>query len=266
VSNTGAELERIEKAAGRSGESANPDARHPRWVRIFHWIVAAGILTLAFTGIVIFMAHPRLYWGEVGNDLTPALLELPVSRNYQHGGWEGVAPFFDGASSPVSASRTYEIFNLNSWGRSLHFLAAWFLVLAGSIYVAAGIFTGHVRRHLVPATSELSGRLLWRELISHARLQIRPARGGPPYGLLQKCAYLGVIFLALPMVVITGLAMSPAITAAYPFLSGAFGGVQSARTIHFFLFVAMVVFLVVHVLMVIMSGFSQQIRAMTFWR
>jgi len=95
-------------------------------------------------------------------------------------------------------------------------------------------------------------------------LRIQRATGGPPYGLLQKCAYCAVVFLALPMMMVTGLAMSPAITAAYPFLSGVFGGSQSARTIHFFLFVALILFLVVHVLMVIMSGFKRQIRAMTF--
>ena len=70
-------------------------------------------------------------------------------------------------------------------------------------------------------------------------MQIRAATGGPHYGLLQKCAYSGVVFLALPLAVVTGLAMSPTITAAYPFLSGIFGGFQSARTIHFFRFVAL---------------------------
>ncbi len=249
-----------------SGSGVKPHVGHARWVRICHWVMAAGILTLAFTGFVIFMAHPRLYWGEVGNDLTPALLELPVSRNFQHGGWEGNSPFFEATSSPVSASRTYEIFNQNSWGRSLHFLAAWCLVLAGLIYVSAGLVTGHVKSHLVPGTRELSWRLLRSDLVSHLRLQIRPAQGGPPYGILQKCAYIGVIFVALPLVVITGLAMSPAVNAALPFLSGAFGGVQSARTIHFVLFVAMAAFVVIHVLLVVMSGFGRQIRAMTFRR
>jgi thiosulfate reductase cytochrome b subunit len=239
-------------------------AGHARWVRISHWIVAASVLTLAFTGFVILMAHPRLYWGAVGNDLTPALLELPISRNHRHGGWETSAPFFSDAGSAVSASRTYDILNENSWGRSLHFLAAWFLVVSGAVYVLAGIFTGHLWRHLVPRAGELTPRLLWQELISHLRLQIQRATGGPPYGLLQKCAYCAVVFLALPMMIVTGLAMSPAITAAYPFLSGVFGGSQSARTIHFFLFVALILFLVVHVLMVIMSGFKRQIRAMTF--
>ena len=103
--------------------------RHARWVRISHGI-ATSFITLAFTGVVILMAHPRLYWGEVGNDLTPALIELPISRNHQHGGWEKASPFFQDPAGPVTANRTYEIFNQNGWGRSLHFLAAWWLVVA----------------------------------------------------------------------------------------------------------------------------------------
>ena len=132
---------------------------HTRWVRISHWIVTVSFLTLAFTGFVILMAHPRLYWGEAGNNLTPALFELPISRNHQHGGWEKSVPFFQDAASPVSASRTYEIFNKNGWGRSLHFLAAWFLVVPGAVYLLAGIFTGHFRRHVVPRAGELTPRL-----------------------------------------------------------------------------------------------------------
>jgi hypothetical protein len=78
-------------------------------------------LTLALTGVVILMAHPRLYWGEAGNDLTPALLELPISRNYQHNGWDKRTAFFQDAAGPISASRTYDIFNQNGWA-GLHFL------------------------------------------------------------------------------------------------------------------------------------------------
>ncbi len=238
--------------------------RHKRWVKGSHWIITVSFLALAFSGFVILMCHPRLYWGEVGNDLTPALFELPISRNYQHGGWEKSAPFFDGAGSPVSASRTYDIFNKNGWGRSLHFLSAWFLVLTGVMYLFAGIFTGHFRNHLWPAAKEFTTRLFWRDLIRHIRMQIPAATNGPRYGLLQKCTYLAVIFLLLPLIALTGLTMSPAITAAYPFLLEMFGGVQSARTIHFFASIALVLFLVVHVVMVIRSGFKQQMRAMTF--
>jgi thiosulfate reductase cytochrome b subunit len=240
--------------------------RHKRWVKLSHWIGSVGFMTLVFTGFVILMAHPRLYWGEVGNDLTPTLIELPISRNYQHGGWEKSDPFFQESVSPVSANRTYEIFNKNGWGRSLHFLAAWLLVLTGLFYLLAGIFTGHFRRHLVPRLTELTPRQFWHEVKEHARLRIRAATGGPQYGLLQKCAYFTVVFLALPLIVVTGLTMSPAITAAYPFLLSLFGGFQSARTIHFFSFVALVLFLLVHVGMVISSGFKRQMRGMTFWK
>ena len=125
-------------------------ARHKRWVKFSHWIGSISFITLGFTGFVILMVHPRLYWGEVGNDLTPALIELPISRNYQHGGWEKREPFFQEAASPISANRTYEIFNQNGWGRSLHFLAAWLLVLTGLFYLLAGISSGHFWRHLAP--------------------------------------------------------------------------------------------------------------------
>ena len=163
---------------------------HPRWVRTCHWLIAVSVLTLAFSGFVILMAHPRLYWGsEVGNDLTPALLELPISRNYRHGGWTRGEPFFAVANSPVTANRTYEIFNQNGWGRSLHFLAAWFLAFSGIVYLAGGLVGGHFRRHLLPRTGERSLRLLWQDLVDHLRMRFRPAPGGPPYGLLQKTTY-----------------------------------------------------------------------------
>jgi thiosulfate reductase cytochrome b subunit len=237
--------------------------RHARWVRISHWLVTVSVFTLAYTGFVILMAHPRLYWGEVGNSLTPALFELPISRNHQHGGWQNRVAFFqDVPSSAVSANRTYEIFNQNGWGRSLHFLAAWVLVVPGLLYLLAGVFTGHFRLHVWPRSGELAPRLLWNDLIAHLRLKIAPATGGPDYGLMQKLAYSGVVFVALPLAVLSGLAMSPRITAAYPFVSSAVGGFQSLRTIHFFAFVALILFAIVHVALVIASGFKRQMRGM----
>jgi thiosulfate reductase cytochrome b subunit len=221
------------------------------------------VLTLAFSGYVILMVHPRLYWGEVGNDLMPALLELPISRNHRHGGWEARTPFFEGAASPISASRTFEIFNQNGWGRSLHFLAAWTLAVVGAAYTLMGLSDGHFRKHIWPRVRELAPHLVWRDVIDHVRLRIRPATGGPQYGLLQKCAYSFVVFIAGPVIVATGLAMSPAITAAVPQLSVLFGGYQSARTIHFFTFIALVFFSLVHVVMIVTSGFRRQVRGMT---
>jgi thiosulfate reductase cytochrome b subunit len=248
-----------------TGTEANA-ARHAGWVRLSHWIVTASVLTLAFTGVMILMVHPRLYWGEAGNDLTPALLELKMSRNYQHGGWTAATPFFPGSGSPVSASRTYDIFNQNGWGRSLHFLAAWCLVLPGLLYLINSLASGHVRAHLWPRRGELTPRRLSREVVDHLRLRVQAATGGPDYGPLQKLAYCVVVFAVAPLMTLTGVTMAPAVTAAFPVLLRIFGGYQSARTIHFFTFVALGAFVVVHVLMVARSGFRRQMKGMTLGR
>jgi len=130
-------------------DSSHPEiTQHSRWLKRTHWIISMSFRAHAFSGFVILMCHPRLYWGEAGNDLTPALFELPISRNYQHGGWEKSQAFFDSKNSPVSASRTYDIWNQNGWGRSLHFLSAWFLVVVGLMYLITGFFTGHFRKNL----------------------------------------------------------------------------------------------------------------------
>ncbi len=244
-------------------ELTRPVAGHPRWLRILHWFLAASVLTLAFSGFVILMAHPRLYWGKAGNDLTPALLELPIGRNYKHGGWVPATTFFSGTDPVVSAVRTYDIFNQNGWGRSLHFLAGWFLCAAGLIYIIAGLMSGHLRRDIVPRLRDLAPGLLGRDILKHLRLPLPRASGGPPYGPLQKLTYAVVLFMVLPLMVLTGLAMSPAVTAAVPGLLDMFGGSQSARTVHFFSFVALVLFFIVHVAMVVLTGFKRQIRAMT---
>jgi len=239
---------------------------HTAWVRVSHWIAAVSVLALVFTGVEMLMVHPRLYWGEAGNDLTPALIELPISRNHRHGGWTGTTPFFATANSPVSAIRTFDIFNYNGWGRSLHFLAAWTLVIPGIIYVLNGLAAGHFRARVWPRGGELAPRRIWQDVVDHLRLRVRPATGGPDYGVLQKFAYTFVVFVAAPLMVVTGITMSPAVTATFPGLLGLFGGYQSARTIHFFTFVAIGAFAIAHVVMVVRSGFRRQMKGMTLGR
>ncbi len=228
-----------------------------------HWILTVSVITLAVSGTFILMVHPRLYWGETGNDLMPVFLELPISRNHQHGGWEGQMSISESSPEIVSASRTFAIFNQNGWGRSLHFLAAWLLVVPGAAYLWLGLTRGHFRWHVMPKKDDLTKDELLRDVTNHLRFRIRPPTGGPQYGVLQKCTYSFVIFFVAPVVVVSGLAMSPAITAALPFLLDLFGGFQSARTIHFFAFVVLVLFVVIHVVMVMRSGFKRQIRGMT---
>lgn len=238
-------------------------AGHAVWVRLCHWTLAFAVITLAVSGVVILMAHPRLYWGQVGNDLTPTWLELPLGRNYRHGGWEAPLPFFQTAGGPVSRVRTYDIFNQNSWARSLHFLAAWIFVAGLTVYLALGLATGHLRRALLPGAGDLSLGRLREDLAAHLRLPMARANGGPPYNLTQRLVYAGVILIGLPVMIASGLAMSPAVSAAWPIFPAMFGGSQSARSIHFLMLCALAVFLVVHLAMVALTGAGRQLRAMT---
>lgn len=236
---------------------------HSTWVKISHWVGTLAFLFLLFSGIEILMVHPRLYWGNAGNDLTPALFELPISRNYQHGGWEKSQAFFDQKNAAVSAGRTYDIFNQNGWGRSLHFLAAWALVITGIFYLVIALFSGHIKYQLLPKLKELTFATFLKEIKEHLRLSIIYLKG-PQYGLLQKISYLMVIFILVPTIVLTGLTMSPAVTASHPYLLDLFLGAQSARTIHFFATSLLLFFVLIHVFMIIQSGFKKQMNAMLF--
>jgi len=253
-------------AAAGDGATPPQSSGHRAWVRLCHWTIVAGFLALAFTGVMILAVHPRLYWGEVGNDLVPALIEFPLSGNSRPADYGPATLFADVPGAPVTATRDYEhdyFFNENGWGRSLHFLAAWVLVATGLAYLLIGASTGHLWRDLLPRLRELSPSALWRDFRNHLKPQGDDSGGGPPYGLLQKLSYSVVVFVALPLMLLTGLTMAPAVTAGYPLLLDLFGGYQSARTIHFFCFVALVLFLLAHVAMVVATGFRRQIRAMT---
>jgi thiosulfate reductase cytochrome b subunit len=221
-------------------------------------------MALALSGFFILMVHPRLYLGHAGNDLMPALLTLPISNNYRPDELQGRVVFAELPGAPVSAERNFSIFNQNGWARSLHFLAAWLLVVTGAAYFSLGVLSGHMRRDLLPRGRELAPRSLLQDLRNHFAPRIGPTGVGLPYGLLQKLSYAGVMFVVLPLMVATGLTMSPTMTAAFPILLDVFGGYQTARTIHFFGFTILLLFLIVHVAMVIATGFSRQLRGMTW--
>jgi thiosulfate reductase cytochrome b subunit len=209
-------------------------ARHSAVVRVTHWIHTASFFALVVSGIAILVAHPRLYWGETGTVGTPALIDLPL-------------PF---------------VFGHSGWGRYLHFLSAWVFVFTGSVYVLNGLFNQHFRTDLLPSKAALAWGHLWRVVLDHLRLK-RPAdEASRSYNVLQRLAYLGVVFVLSPLVVVTGLAMSPAITSVVPALVTGFGGHQSARTIHFLVAGLLVLFLLVHVAMVCRAGFRNRMRAM----
>jgi thiosulfate reductase cytochrome b subunit len=197
-------------------------ARHTAIVRVTHWITALCFLALLVSGVEILISHPRFYWGEAGSVMSPALFKLPIPASR--------------SSFPTNFG--YVLPDQNGWSRYLHFQAAWAVVLTGVAYLVFGFLWGHFRRNLLPSS------------------------GTHKYNLPQRLTYLSVIFILFPLVIWTGLAMSPAIAAAFPLTVTALGGQQSARTIHFFVSVALVLFVMIHISMVVRTGFRRQMRAM----
>jgi thiosulfate reductase cytochrome b subunit len=220
--------------------------RHSVLVRVTHWITTLCFFALLVSGIEIVISHPRFYWGETGNDLTPTLFKLPIpaSRNFVPSGYGYVLP------------------DQNGWSRYLHFQSAWLLVFTGLLYVIFSLLNGHLRSDLLPDGADLSWRALSRSIASHLRFERPSAAEGSSYNVLQRLSYLFVIFVLFPFVIWTGLAMSPAFVSAFPATVNILGGQQSARTLHFFVSIALVLFLLVHVGMVWFAGFRSRMRAM----
>lgn len=214
-----------------------PVRGHSGLVRATHWLTVASFIALLVTGVEILISHPRFYWGEVGNVNTRPLfvLHIPASRNLVPTGYKFVLP------------------DQNGWSRYLHFQAAWVLVLTGVVYAISGLVNGHFRRKLLP----------WR---AHRMWHVEASTGGmaaeQSYNAVQRAAYLVVIFVVSPLIIWTGLALSPAFDSAVPVAVSLLGGRQTARTLHFFLTDALVVFLILHVTMVALSGFRSRMRAM----
>ncbi|MBB5343985.1 cytochrome b/b6 domain-containing protein [Tunturibacter empetritectus] len=222
------------------------DPRHTALVRLTHWITTAAFFALLLTGIEIVISHPRFYWGETGNvNMTPLVnLHIPSSRGTVPTGYR-VLP------------------DQNGWSRYLHFEAAWVLVLTGLIYLGASLWNGHLRNDLFPPRGHRTWRA-YRDVIA-MYLHRRPpseVSGAHGYNVMQRTAYLTVIFVLFPLIIWTGLAQSPSLVSAYPFLATALGGRQSARTLHFLISGALLLFVLTHIAMVIHAGFRSHVRAM----
>lgn len=237
-----------------------PKRGHSGWVRLTHWTIALAVFVLIYSGVAILMVHPRFYWGQAGNDLMRPLFEVPLGPNYHAMRWSADTPFF-GPGGPVTADRLAEPWNGNGWARSLHFLAAWAFLFGLAAYLTLGVLTGHARNRLLPKRGELTGSAIGHDIKAHLTLPMPAPPAGAPYGLLQKLTYAVIAFIALPLMVLTGVTMSPAIAANWPFLLDLFGGTQSARTLHFFCFSAIALFLLVHLAMIALTGPVRHLRA-----
>ena len=226
--------------------SATPAPRHSFLVRVTHWVFTLCFFALLVSGLEIVVSHPRFYWGETGNINTTPLFKIPIpsSRNLVPTGYGYVLP------------------DQNGWSRALHFQAAWLVVIVGLLYALHGLFAGHFRRHLFPAAADLTWRNISSAVASHLRFERPTAAEAHSYNVLQRLAYAFVVFVMFPLMIWTGLALSPAFDSAFPAAVNLLGGRQSARTLHFFLTIAFVLFLIVHLLMIFLAGFLHRTRAM----
>ena len=232
--------------AGNQNLAAPSAPRHSAVVRFTHWITALCFLALLLSGVEVLISHPRFYWGETGNVFTTPLFQIPIP-----------------ASRPsVQTGYGYVLPDQNGWSRSLHFQAAWATLFAGALYVVFGLFTGHFRKNLLPAVSDLKWASFFPVIVGQLRFKRPSEADASAYTVLQRFAYLSVVFILFPLMIWTGLAMSPAITSGYPGIVTVLGGHQSACTIHFFGTVILVLFVIGHLAMVILAGFTSRVQAM----
>lgn len=253
-------------------------SRHSLMTRVTHWINLACVIVLLMSGLQIFNAHPALYWGDAGADPAQAWLEIGARElQDEAAGFTRVGGFsFDstgilGLSRSINGTASERAFprwlTLPSWrdlslGRRWHFFFAWLFVANLTVYLLASILSGHLRRDLLPSRGELRPRALLRDIADHLRLKFPRGEAARHYNPLQKFSYLVVALLLLPVMVLTGLSMSPGMDAIAPWLVDIFGGRQSARTIHFLAASLIVFFVLIHVAMVIIAGPINELRSM----
>jgi thiosulfate reductase cytochrome b subunit len=264
--------------SGMSPKGGDLVRRHRLSTRIWHWINAATMLILLMSGLMIFNAHPRLYWGQYGANPDYAWLEIGSSggqgflRVGNHsitttgilGQWTDSSGQARARAFPEWATipSNYDLGRSRRW----HLSFAWLFACGFVAYGLRSVLNGHLRHDLLPLRSELSPRHIWHDIRHHLMLDFPRGVAALRYNILQKAAYLGVLGLLLPGMVLSGMTMSPGLDAAFPWLLDLFGGRQSARSIHFIAASLLILFVMVHLAMVLLAGPFNEIRSMiTGW-
>ena len=214
---------------------------HSANVRICHWINVIACGYLLVSGVHIFLDFPELYWGHTGYQGHPAIFRL--------------------ADWGLSWDEAGAMGN-RMWGRNYHFTFAWVFLINGLVYVGWNLKTGYLQRQLWPGRDELTLSRLGTEIHQQLRWSKRRRSTATEYSPLQKASYVLLIFIFVPLMLLTGLAQSPGFTAAWPWLLDLFGGRQSARTLHSIGTLLFVLFVVVHVIEVLAGGTINRIRSM----
>ncbi|WP_157215999.1 cytochrome b/b6 domain-containing protein [Flavisphingomonas formosensis] len=248
--------------------------RHRLATRLWHWLNALTLFVMLMSGLMIFNAHPRLYWGQYGANFDRPWLQIGATpttgivqigdRRFDTTGVLGRWKDRDGQERTrafpwwATIPSYYDLAGARRW----HLAFAWLLVVPGLLYWLWSFASGHARRDLAPRRAELAPRHIWQDVKDHARLRFPRGEAALRYNILQKLAYCSVLFGLLPLIVLTGLTMSPAMDAAWPWLLTLFGGRASARSIHFLCAMGLVTFIVVHLAMVLLAGPYNEIRSM----
>ena len=248
--------------------------RHRLSTRLWHWTNALTLLVMLMSGLMIFNAHGRLYWGQYGANDDKAWLVIDdagdtgfvelagvrVETTGVLGIWTNEEGEVKRRAFPywVTIPSGYDLQAARRW----HFTFAWILAVALTLYMVRSLWNGHVRNDLHIRRREWSLSHIWHDIKDHARLRFPTGAAAKDYNILQKFAYISVIFIMLPLIIFTGLTMSPAMNAAWPWLLDLFGGRQSARSIHFLCAFGLVGFFFVHMAMVVLAGPVNEVRSM----
>jgi len=218
--------------------------RHRLATRLWHWVTALSVVILLGSGLGISNAHPRLYWGSYGANFDPAWLELPRFPSW------------------LTIPGNYNLALSRRW----HLFFALVLAFALLAYMVASLINRHFQRDLRVRRGELSPAHLAENVRDHLAFRFHDADDPGRYNTLQKLSYILVIFGLLPLVVLTGIALSPGMNAAWPWLLDLFGGRQSARSLHFLAMAGLAGFTVIHLTLVILAGAVNEVRSMVTGR
>jgi len=248
--------------------------RHKLATRIWHWVNALTIIVLLMSGLMIFNAHPRLYWGQYGANLDTAWLQ--IASDAQGGylklgetriGTDGVLGRWTAEDGSVRTNAFpawatipsgYDLAMARRWHLSFSLLLGFGLLA----FMLASFINRHVQKDLRLRPRDVAPQRLWHDIIEHLKLRFHDPDDPAAYNVLQKLSYVGVIFIAIPLVILSGLAMSPGMNAAWPWLVELFGGRQSARSLHFIVAALLLAFIALHLALVLLSGPINGLRGM----
>lgn len=212
--------------------------KHALSTRLWHWINAASLVILFMSGLNIANAHTRLYWGDDGYDPSQAWFS-----HERFPGWATIPDYYS-----LAAARDWHV---------LFSLVFAFSLLA---FMIAALINRHMQRDIFASAREWSPRNIWSDIREHLKFNFEHGEG--KYNILQKIAYAGVILILLPLMIFTGMVMSPGMEAAWPWMTDLFGGRQSARSLHFIAAWLLFGFFVLHIVLVLLAGPIRQIRDM----